>query len=164
MKFPELKELPTQELVDRLTAALKSMEQRLVDEGERVLALESEVNALEVERDTLAAQVTQLRQAAITAHNAHSDFYEGQRFVCTAIMSTPKQCLTERDAEIAAKAVEHGFQKGFEIGLNSSKKEIKSINRTSASINIFQHELQRMVKVISYDYTNQLRQAPKEQN
>jgi hypothetical protein len=67
---------PTQELVDRLVA----------------------------ERDSLAAQVTQLWRAAVTAHNAHSDFYEGQKFVCNTIMSTPKQCLAERDAEVAKAA------------------------------------------------------------
>jgi hypothetical protein len=153
MKFPELKELPTQELVDRLTAALKSMEQRLVDEGERVLALESEVNALEVERDTLAAQVTQLRQAAITAHNAHSDFYEGQKFVCTTIMSTPKQCLAERDAEVAAKAVET-------FGEDLRVEFIPPPGTTTAAVDYYKAAI-RLAIGHSKDFANQLRQAAK---
>jgi hypothetical protein len=66
--------------------------------------LELRIKELTAERNALVEQVEQLRQAAITAHNAHSDFYEGQRFVCNAIMSTPKQCLADRDAEVAKAA------------------------------------------------------------
>ena len=114
MKFPELKELPTQELVDRLTA----------------------------ERDALAAQVTQLWRAAVTAHNAHSDFYEGQKFVCNTIMSTPKQCL----AEIKAQAVE--------VVRDHYKNKFPATEKFTAAWIVEGLE----------QYAKELRQATKEQN
>jgi hypothetical protein len=84
MKLPELKELLTQELVDRLTA----------------------------ERDALAAQVERLRESINSVRSANHDVGFGQRSLQSAkaerlawmrlnaaIAATPEQCLTKIKAQ-----------------------------------------------------------------
>jgi hypothetical protein len=110
MKFPELKELPTQELVDKLTA----------------------------ERDVLAVQVKQLRDAVdVLGCYAPDEVFEDLE---PALKWTPTQYLAAHDAEVAAKAIEEA--------INSAPSRLK-------------YNLALVDVCDLYDYANQLRQADK---
>jgi hypothetical protein len=67
------------------------------------------IAAVEAERDALAAQVNILRKAIIDATNNGAVTDTGKwvyRIDDSVLDKTPAQCLAERDAEVAAKAVD----------------------------------------------------------
>ena len=99
MKFPELKELPTQELVDRLTDERNAALDRNEFFKAEIARLSNElVNALN-ERDALVVQVDQLRTE--WEKKDGSDITESDKLelLVAIIYKTPAQCLTERDAD-----------------------------------------------------------------
>jgi len=85
------------------------------------------IAALEAERDALAAQVEQLRLAALNAISFMSGG-DAKAALRDAYDATPAQYLTERDAEVAADAYWKGyvaggddFRQGVSLGFVTEK-------------------------------------------
>jgi len=65
-----------------------------------------EINALQAERDALAANVNNLRSSAIEALNFMWNGSEAKGRLSGACESTTRQCLAAHDAEVAANAID----------------------------------------------------------
>ena len=134
-KFPELKELPTQELVDELTA----------------------------ERDALAVQVEKMSSAFkdldgfvwkvftsgclnhATPSAIREDYMELSERFEDAYESTPTQYLAAHAAEVAAKAVEASAD--YAAGLISDKYGIAT---SGAALEILNHKTDVVLCVAAY--------------
>lgn len=140
---PQSDELTLMQYIDRGRQAANLIEQQA-----------AEIEALKAHVEQLHAALRHLR------HNAKASGAEmglALDVAEEALEAVPQQSLAERDAEVARKAFECGFEKGFDLALPIKESDYNAVNNAPSSIDMAKRYKQNAASVQANEYAQRIK-------